>query len=393
MPPVHISCCILTLVSISTGYGMPQVSRWNWFTHGLHLDRISQALVNRCMIERFIEKVTRALYTMQRDEVGPSDEVQRALTIDTFGREYEEIKTSIQANNPTPIDTLHVHIAGLHLRLTALFDNPEVPNYRDDVRRLYLAATTLLTTFITGSQDAHGPMPTTTLPKSPNESSMYAPNYIMQMILAAGFTLLKVLNSFFANNVDVPGGRNLLIHTVTALRNISVERNDLPQRLAEVLAQLWQSSPQGQGKWLDNSITKKEMSSLQLKVRCRMSMSLLYDSVWRWKDQMGAQASKNLDRAVINPTIPAAASTSSNSSSVSAPPTSGAMTVMQHPDDMHATSGISSADGNDPLGMNGLDAWPSDMNFGALPQFDSLGLALDSLFDVNGINGEGFMGF
>ena len=385
------ACRIFVLLigrSISTGYGMPQISRWNWFTHGLHLDRISTALSNRCKVERFIEKTTRALYTMQRDEVGPSDEAQRALTIDTFGREYDELQTSIRAADVTQIDMLHVHIAGLHLRLTALFDNPEAPNYVEDLRKLYLAASTLLHTFL--KLPSSGQQQTTASGIGKPDGTIFATNYIMQMTLAAGFTLLKLLNSFFATHVDIPAGRTLFLATVTALRSISVERNDLPQRLAEVLAQLWQTSPQGQGTWraTDEMGNRRGIdSSLQLKVRCRMSMSLLYDSVWRWKDQMGASASKNLDRAVINPTIPGGVTASSSSSATPA---------LGMPHDPHPGSHNHSAPpdvGMDhSLGDMPLGDWNPDMGFGANVPFDSLGWALDSFLDMNGINGEGFMG-
>lgn len=92
---------MLTLTSISTGYGMPQISRWNWYTHGLHLDRISATFHNRCLIERFNDKITRTLYTMQRDEVIKVDEAQRALTIDMFAREYEELEIIIRSKNAT----------------------------------------------------------------------------------------------------------------------------------------------------------------------------------------------------------------------------------------------------------------------------------------------------
>lgn len=408
--------CNLVAQNISTGYGMPQISRWNWFTHGLHLDRISPALVNRCRVERFIEKVTRALYTMQRDEVGPSDEAQRALTVDTFGREYDELSTSIQATDASQIDMLHVHIAALHLRLTALFDNPAASNYVEDLRKLYLAASALLHTFLKLPSFSSHQLSVTSTAKP--DGTIYATNYIMQMILAAGFTLLKLLNSFFNTHIDIPAGRSLLLSTVGALRSISVERNDLPQRLAEVLAQLWQSSPQGQhhhnrnstssgdggfGDTTGSGIRDQVDDSLQLKVRCRMSMSLLYDSVWRWKDQMGASASKNLDRAVINPTIPGTGVTSSSASSV-AP---GAMqhqtpnqqqNLLQQHDfkDSGVPGGELSlpSDGTDLAhsGAGGLGDWPQDMNFGSIAPFDSISWALDSFLDMNGINGEGFMG-
>jgi len=87
--------------TISTGYGMPQLARWNWYTHGLHTERISTALRTQCAIQRFIDKVTRTLYTMQRDLVIKSDEATRAFTIDTFQREYDELETTTRAQNPT----------------------------------------------------------------------------------------------------------------------------------------------------------------------------------------------------------------------------------------------------------------------------------------------------
>tara|TARA_R110002060_G_scaffold36060_4_gene46941 strand:- start:262 stop:513 length:252 start_codon:yes stop_codon:yes gene_type:complete len=35
--------------------------------------------------------------------------------------------------------------------------------------------------------------------------------------------------------------------------------------------------------------------SLQLKVRCRMSMSLMFDSIWRWREEFQAQGRGNLE--------------------------------------------------------------------------------------------------
>jgi len=87
--------------NVSTGYGMPQLSRWNWYTHGIHLDRISPVFRNRCIIERFNDKITRTLYTMQRDLIVQTDEAHRSLTIDMFSRELEEIEAVVKASNPS----------------------------------------------------------------------------------------------------------------------------------------------------------------------------------------------------------------------------------------------------------------------------------------------------
>ena len=127
----------------------------------------------------------------------------------------------------------------------------------------------------------------------------YATNYVLQMVVAAGFTLLKLLNSFFANNVDLEYGKILFSRCIWLIRSISVANNDLPSRLAEVLAQLWKSG--GGGSKLAPRSNDVADGSLQLKVRCRMSMSLVYDSVWRWREEFQAKGRGNLEcRCIIS---------------------------------------------------------------------------------------------
>lgn len=201
-------------------------------------------------------------------------------------------------------------------------------------------------------------------------ASPFATNYIMQMILAAGFTLLKLLNSFFAIQVDTVTGRTIFLQTVSALRSISVVQNDLPQRLAEVLAQLWQASGAGDQRLFDDQGDKRQVdSSLQLKVRCRMSMSLVFDSVWRWKEQFGAV--RNLDSMVEHPTQPDGM-----------PPanTNGADASMAGVGDML------------PVGSDtdlGLAGWGDP--FGANAPFDSLGWALDGFLDLPLTSNDGYV--
>ena len=113
------------------------------------------------------------------------------------------------------------------------------------------------------------------------------------MIVASGFTLLKLLNSFFAQHIDIEYGKTLFNRTIWAIRAISVVTNDLPSRLAEVLAQLWRGG--GAGSKTSHADLDTSDSSLQLKVKCRMSMSLVYDSVWRWREEFQAKGKGNLE--------------------------------------------------------------------------------------------------
>lgn len=276
----------------------------------------------------------------------------------------------------TAMDILYLHCAGLHLRLTALFDHPTAPNYRDDLSTLYVAASTLLKTFLATPSDATLP-PNTDPALAPDllgpttsTGSPFATNYIMQMILAAGSTLLKLLNSSFAAHLDIPVGRTLFLQTVQALRSISVVQNDLPQRLAEVLAQLWQDAGQGNqnARLFEGDGTKRQEidSSLQLKVRCRMSMSLVYDSVWRWREKFGAH--KNLDRAVEHPTSVEADGVGATLGAVNSASTG---TGVQ---DVGALGGM--GDMGMGTGMDGFDLGLGGMG-GADAMFDPLGWFLD----------------
>lgn len=149
------------------------------------------------------------------------------------------------------------------------------------------------------------------------------------MLIAAGFTLFKLLNSDFAQRLDVEEGKFYLSQTVRAVRSTSVATNDIPVRLAEVLAQLWKASstetkstamkseqidPAFGGRRPSQTSLDAAENPLRLKVRSRMSQSVVYDSVWRWRETQVNNASERLDSSVLNnPTNP-------DSSSNSTPP-------------------------------------------------------------------------
>ena len=50
----------------------------------------------------------------------------------------------------------------------------------------------------------------------------YATNYIQQMLTAAGFALLKLLNSPFAQHIDFDYGKALFLKVIETMRSISV---------------------------------------------------------------------------------------------------------------------------------------------------------------------------
>lgn len=191
-----------------------------------------------------------------------------------------DLTLAARYTNIFAVSAVYLRAANLHLRLSAFFDSPSSTDYHMDLIALWHSTTSFLETAFNVSTAAVNVY-------------AYSTNYILQMIVAAGFSLLKLMNSFFAHHINIEYGRNLFNRTIQAIRTISVFPNDLPNRLAEVLAQLWRSS--GAGSRRSVATNDSPDSSLQLKVKCRMSMSLVFDSVWRWREEFQAQGRGNLE--------------------------------------------------------------------------------------------------
>jgi len=169
--------------------------------------------------------------------------------------------------------------SNLHLHLSAFFDDPTITkNYRERLLTLYATTTSFLEAAMNLETEV-GPV------------LSYTPYYIYQMMVAGGCTLQKLGKSFFSTHIDMDYTKNLFNRTIWAIRGVSVSSNDLPERLAEVLAQMWRlgSAPTPNSE-VDDTLT--------LKVRCRMSMSLLYDSVWRWREDARTKG-RNIEGMLI----------------------------------------------------------------------------------------------
>ena len=264
--------------------------------------------------------------------------------------------------NTSAVSTVYLRAANLHLRLSAFFESPSSNAYPIDLFALWRSTTSFLEAAFNLNTAAGSVL-------------IYSTNYILQMIIAAGFSLLKLMNSFFASHVDIEYGRNLFNSTIQAIRTISVFTNDLPSRLAEVLAQLWRSS--GAGSRRPVATNGSTDSSLQLKVKCRMSMSLVFDSVWRWREEFQAQGRGNLE---CMPVLPFPIHHVVNADNVPAAPKN-----PTNPDSAVESSATSVADNSlAPSALLGGNLTPSD-GFGGESNyevFDPLNWMLDGLVDL-----------
>lgn len=282
--------------NVGTGYGQPASTLYDWTLALRPGDdmalQLPPELEARLQIERFCDKVSKEMYSNASDPRGVAGDEHRAMLMRVYRRDYAELHANIMSQRLGPIVNLHLRAACLHMRLAGFFDASTTPGYMDDLMGLWRAATSFLDDLLEQGQT-----------KSPGAKSggsilAYCTNYLQQMLVAAGFTVLKLMRSFFSKTIEFHRGRSLFHQTVTAIRATSVVHNDLQWRLAELMVQMWNgarldSTNHALDPHDDSPVNVDD--SLQLKVRCRHSMSLVFDSVWRWREEYQSQGRGTLE--------------------------------------------------------------------------------------------------
>ncbi|KAF2754406.1 hypothetical protein EJ05DRAFT_503942 [Pseudovirgaria hyperparasitica] len=355
--------CNIVAQSVSTGYGQPPNTEYDSTLKFIKynpkepLTALSPQLFARLRLEMAADRIVRNIYANHvLDESGNTFYHPHNQDAPSFAKiEVESLFRETLDMEPlfTDIEWLYQKAVHLHLRLYSFFDTTSDPRIRKDLLELYNAATS----FIDQAMRLHEA-----------QRLHHAPNIIFQMLLAAGFALLKLCNSDYTVHYINCDSRKYFSNAVRMARCFSTKQNDLPMRLCEVLAQLWKES--GSGGASNPSKSNSPMAAIhtpfnrqgsfdmsedavRLKVRSRMSMSVVFDSVWRWRE---THVKEQLETAVQNPTNP-------DSSSNSTPPpglanTSGAdLSVLDGSLGIPASIGGPAATAalNMPLGMaNGL---------------------------------------
>lgn len=279
------SVCNIVAQRIATAYGQPALTMYDWTLGSKPIEsnpsyELPAVIWNRLLIERFVDKVSKTIYSNPRDPVGLPDDDTRAQLVRILSCDFEALQDKLR-NDTSPITNIYLQAADLHLHLSIFFSHRDLPSYRIDMLNLYNATTSFLETCLSLESATSVNMSSTYLH---GLSLSHGTNYIFHMMLAAGFSLLQLMHHFLGQHeLDTQGATELLTRTIWSLRSTSVVENDLPERLAEVLAQVWKSGPRRASPRENGVVADEDGDSLQLKVRCRMSMSLVFDSIWRWR--------------------------------------------------------------------------------------------------------------
>ena len=105
---------------VATGYGQPPSTFYDWTLapSGAHDPRfrLSDDVYGRLLIEKFSNKVTKALYSNRLDPVGLVSDEERSVHTTFLAREYEDLEQKLQLDgsctslscdpNPCPLSPL-----------------------------------------------------------------------------------------------------------------------------------------------------------------------------------------------------------------------------------------------------------------------------------------------
>ncbi|KAF2120216.1 hypothetical protein BDV96DRAFT_486361 [Lophiotrema nucula] len=266
------AACNIAAQSVSVGSGLAAPAQYDWaLISGSRLGsaamRLNPDIQFRLRVEMFRDNVSKTLASNASDPIGLLPTNERMSLYRVFIKELEAIEGSV--TDVSSINRFCILAARLHLQSFYLFDEPSSEAYTERILMLYFTALTLIQHTLSTDQNSQKIVP-------------YIPFPSYQILVAASFIVLKVLkNDYFSSFTDTETGRTLFNASVTSMRRISIANNDLPGRLADVLSFLWADMTclvSGTGK-----------GGLQLRIKSRMSMSVVYDSLWRWREQFRAQ--------------------------------------------------------------------------------------------------------
>ncbi|UKZ96419.1 uncharacterized protein TrAFT101_011211 [Trichoderma asperellum] len=273
--------CNIVAQSVSVGCGLPatiQMQDWSLTIapESTTLSPHDIALKWHLRIEQFRHRVSQALTSNALDPAGFTSVRERLSLYRLLNASLVDLER--EAINMTPITRCYLAAARLHLHSFYLLDESSVDGYSDRIVVLYQTAYSLIEQCLGMDNEESG-------------FFHYCPFFCYQVFVSAAFIILKVMmNGYFEKLLDVESGKKLLDAAISSLRKMSVANNDLPGRLSDVIGFFCTlANPR--------VISGDSVDDLRLRVRNRLSMSIVYDSLWEWRKHFQSDGNRDENSA------------------------------------------------------------------------------------------------
>ena len=156
------AACNMVAQRTATAYGQPAQTIYDWTLGSKPIElnpsyELPPEIYSRLMIEKFVDKVSKTIYTNRHDPVGLPEDHIRSQLVKLLQEDLNELEHDIESQqtdaSPSAITRIYLKAAALHLHLSAFFSHRDLPSYRTDMLALYHATINLLETCLNLESD------------------------------------------------------------------------------------------------------------------------------------------------------------------------------------------------------------------------------------------------
>ncbi|TVY52530.1 Regulatory protein LEU3, partial [Lachnellula cervina] len=264
------SYCVVVHQKAACALGYPITLPLDLFQRKLelsgHLSLTPRSLNLEIRLASIVGRMNSVLFEYNFDDLQNKPQAAPSMMLDVFEAQLSELER--ESSEFSDLEALYLQIARLQLRIYYL-RCPEDEMFSLNLTKIYTTAIQVIE--MTGRLD------------SEINLASFCPHQIYRMSALAASVLLRILKTRISTYIrDQQAGKVSYFQEIALLRKMSVHNNDMPGRMAGIFAQLWTSQkafkPKGDG-----------IASPEVRIQSRLSMSLLHDTMWWWREEYGDQ--------------------------------------------------------------------------------------------------------
>ncbi|KAK4501514.1 hypothetical protein PRZ48_007323 [Zasmidium cellare] len=269
------AACVVAVESVTGFIGQPSVIRDEVTSDqmmGLASEtRLPPQLDHLFRIFMFSNRVHRIMTSVGR-EAGDTHS-ERAVILRLMERDFKTLWTALD-DRITAKARVMLAFAGLQMRVYYFFEKRSAPGRRLGILRAYQLAL-LLVDLLKEVDGSTGLL-------------RYAPVIYQDATIFSSIFLLKVIKSSYSEDIDIAAGHSALDICMVKLRECVSTTGDYRFKVHKMLSQL---------RTMDYASRDAGDNEPHLKLRTRLSGSLVHDFLWMWREEFGGQISKRASPA------------------------------------------------------------------------------------------------
>lgn len=266
--------CNIVSQSIATSFGLPAFvqfdssSIWSSFRPGSSIE-IPKTVQFMTQIAHFEDQIAKTLNSNTRDPYGLIDPSERLPLLKVLSRQLDELEMNLSVE--LPLDDGHrkfqLLAARVHLLTYYFMDSGRIAQFElsKGLVSLYNAAMALINH--TQLRYAKNPL-----------FIKYLPVVYILNVWQASCIIAKLTHSPLKHVIDVGSGKQSYQAAITLAAKASVLKHDIAYRSSGIMRNMWQ---------LFRSLEEKNLISLSINIRSRMSASVFFDCLFLLRDQVG----------------------------------------------------------------------------------------------------------